>query len=161
MKHFLILSFILFSLSMSSQNSKIDNIVPFSVVESVPIYPGCEKAQGNQGKKQCMSKKIAKYINKKFNTSIASNLGLEGKQRVNVIFKIDRTGSVIDVRARAPHPDITKEAIRVIKRLPKMKPGKQKGKAVIVPYSLPIIFMVQSKKKKDPFDDPFFKKTGN
>ena len=38
---------------------------------------------------------------------------------------------------------LEKEAQRVINLLPKMKPGKQRGKAVIVPYSLPIIFQVQ------------------
>ena len=44
------------------------------------------------------------------------------------------------VRARAPHPNLKKEAIRVVNMIPKMKPGMQLGKAVIVPYSLPIIF---------------------
>jgi len=52
-------------------------------------------------------------------------------------------GNVIGVRARAPHPRLEKEAVRVINLLPKMKPGRQRGKAVIVPYSLPIIFQVQ------------------
>jgi protein TonB len=47
------------------------------------------------------------------------------------------------VRARAPHPRLVKEATRVVNLLPKMKPGKQRGKAVVVPYSLPIIFQVQ------------------
>ena len=74
---------------------------------------------------------------------IAGDLGLSGRQRISVIFKIDKTGSVTGVRARAPHPRLEKEAQRVINLLPKMKPGKQRGKAVIVPYSLPIIFQVQ------------------
>ena len=74
---------------------------------------------------------------------MAGDLGLSGRQRISVIFKIDRTGSVIGVRARAPHPRLEKEAVRVINLLPKMKPGRQRGKAVIVPYSLPIIFQVQ------------------
>ena len=47
------------------------------------------------------------------------------------------------VRSRAPHPRLEKEAARVINMLPKMKPGKQRGKPVIVPYSLPITFQVQ------------------
>ena len=60
-----------------------------------------------------------------------------------MIFKIDKRGNVTSVRARAPHPRLEKEAVRVIKLLPKFEPGKQRGKAVIVPYSLPIIFQVQ------------------
>ncbi|MFV9552335.1 energy transducer TonB [Algibacter sp. PT7-4] len=116
--------------------------VPFSVIENVPIFPGCEKGS-NTAKRDCMSKKISQFVNKKFNTELASDLGLSGRQRINVIFKIDKTGTVTGIRARAPHPGLEKEAKRVIGLLPKMKPGKQRGKPVNVPYSLPIIFQVQ------------------
>ena len=116
--------------------------VPFAVIENVPIYPGCEKGN-NAAKRKCMSDKINKFVQKKFNTDLAGDLGLTGRQRINVIFKIDRNGNVVGVRSRAPHPRLEKEAARVINLLPKMKPGKQRGKAVTVPYSLPIIFQVQ------------------
>ncbi|MFY0712449.1 energy transducer TonB [Seonamhaeicola sp. NFXS20] len=116
--------------------------VPFAVIENVPVFPGCEKGNNNQ-KRACMSKKISQFVNKKFNTELASDLGLSGRQRINVIFKIDKTGAVTGIRARAPHPGLEKEAKRVIGMLPKMKPGKQRGKPVNVPYSLPIIFQVQ------------------
>lgn len=117
--------------------------VPFAVIENVPVYPGCEDKSGNEAKKNCMSEKISQFVNKKFNTELAGELGLSGRQRINVIFKIDKTGSITGIRARAPHPGLEKEAARVIGLLPKMKPGKQRGKAVTVPYSLPIIFQVQ------------------
>jgi protein TonB len=116
--------------------------VPFSVIENVPVFPGCESGN-NAAKRDCMSKKISEFVNKKFNTDLASDLGLSGRQRINVIFKIDKTGSITGIRARAPHPGLEKEAARVIGLLPKMKPGKQRGKPVNVPYSLPIIFQVQ------------------
>ena len=61
--------------------------VPFAVIENVPIFPGCEKEKGNNAKKDCMSAKIAKFVNKKFNTDLAGDLGLSGKQRISVIFK--------------------------------------------------------------------------
>ncbi|MFB9056233.1 energy transducer TonB [Mariniflexile ostreae] len=117
--------------------------VPFAVIENVPVFPGCEKEKTNEAKKNCMSEEITKFIGKKFNTELASELGLSGRQRINVIFKIDKTGSITGVRARAPHPGLEKEAARVVNLLPKMKPGKQRGKAVTVPYSLPIVFQVQ------------------
>ncbi|GFZ90342.1 hypothetical protein GCM10011531_22430 [Aquaticitalea lipolytica] len=117
--------------------------VPFAVIENVPIFPGCEKESGNNAKKQCMSDKIAEFVNKKFNTELAGDLGLSGKQRISVIFKIDKNGEITNVQARAPHPGLEKEAKRVIGLLPKMQPGKQRGKAVTVPYSLPILFQVQ------------------
>ncbi|MFK2819378.1 energy transducer TonB [Flavobacteriaceae sp. LMIT009] len=116
--------------------------VPFHVIENVPVYPGCEKGN-NEAKKKCMSEKIQKFVQKKFNTDLAGDLGLTGRQRISVLFKIDREGNIVGVRSRAPHPRLEKEAARVINLLPKMKPGKQRGKAVTVPYSLPIIFQVQ------------------
>ena len=116
--------------------------VPFAVIENVPVFPGCERGN-NAKKRKCMSEKIAKFVQRKFNTDLAGDLGLTGRQRISVIFKIDKSGNVTGVRARAPHPRLEKEAQRVINLLPKMQPGKQRGKAVIVPYSLPIIFQVQ------------------
>ena len=116
--------------------------VPFSVIENVPEYPGCEKGTNAQ-KRKCMSDKIAKFVQRKFNTDLANDLGLTGKQKISVVFKIDKKGNVTGVRSRAPHPRLEKEAARVINLLPKMKPGRQRGRAVIVPYTLPITFIVQ------------------
>ena len=117
--------------------------VPFAVIENVPVYPGCENERGNDAKKRCMSSKISEFINKKFDTNLASDLGLEGRQRIAVQFKIDKNGNVVDVRARAPHPRLEKEAVTVVQSLPDMTPGKQRGKPVGVLYSLPIIFDIQ------------------
>ena len=118
--------------------------VPFAVIENVPVYPGCEKKKGNAEKKKCMSEKIMKFVQKKFNTELAGDLGLEGRQRISVQFKIDKNGNVVGVRARAPHPKLEQEAVKVVKALPKMIPGKQRGKAVGVLYSLPILFQVEN-----------------
>jgi len=127
--------------------------VSFSSVENVPIFPGCEK--GNNAKRsKCMSEKISKFVQKRFNTKLARNLGLSGRQRISVIFKIDKLGDVVGVRARAPHPKLEDEAIRVINLLPKMKPGMQLGQAVIVPYSLPIIFEVKEEVYRIEYFNP-------
>ena len=115
--------------------------VPFAVIENVPEYPGCERGS-NAEKRKCMSDKIARFVQRRFDTDLAGDLGLSGRLRISVIFKIDKSGNVTGVRSRAPHPRLEKEAARVIKMLPKMKPGRQRGKPVIVPYSLPITFQV-------------------
>ena len=109
---------------------------------------GCDKGN-NEARRKCMSQKITKFVQRKFNTKLAGNLGLSGRQRISVIFKIDKNGDVVGVRARAPHPRLVKEATRVVNLLPKMKPGMQLGKAVVVPYSLPIIFQVRSQSNKN------------
>ena len=118
--------------------------VPFAVIENVPVYPGCEKKRSNADKKKCMSEKVQKFVQKKFNTELAGDLGLEGRQRIAVQFKIDKNGDVVNVRARAPHPKLEQEAVKVVKALPKMVPGRQRGTAVGVLYSLPILFQVEN-----------------
>ena len=116
--------------------------VPFAIIEDVPVYPGCK---GNKAKlRQCLQDKITKHVNKKFNADLASDLGLSpGVKRIFVVFKIDKRGNIVDVMARAPHKRLQDEAIRVVKLLPKMIPGKQRGIAVGVKYSLPIAFKVE------------------
>jgi protein TonB len=117
--------------------------VPFAVIEDVPIFPGCENLSNNDQRKKCMSEKISSYVNKEFDTDLGAELGLSGINRVIVQFRIDEKGNIGQVRARAPHPRLEQEAARVINSLPKMKPGKQRGKPVGVMYSLPIAFKVQ------------------
>ncbi|MBX2828451.1 MAG: energy transducer TonB [Flavobacteriaceae bacterium] len=118
--------------------------VPFAVIEDVPIYPGCESKTDNASRKECMSDQIMQYVQTNFNVDLATELGLEGRQRINVQFMIDANGCVINVRARAPHPMLEDEAVRVVKSLPNMKPGMQRGRPVGVMYALPILFVVET-----------------
>ena len=121
--------------------------LPFSVIENFPVYPGCT-GNDNSSLKNCMSKKIGVHVSKKFNLNVAENLNLSKKQRISVRFKIDKEGFITDVHSRASHPDLEKEAIRVIKSLPKMeKPGFQRGKPVNVLYALPIVFEIENTKE--------------
>jgi len=117
--------------------------VPFSAIQDVPIFPGCEKYKTNEKRKTCMSKKVQKFVNRRFDTSLGSDLGLSGINRVYVTFKISAKGKIVDVRARANHPKLKEEGVRVVKKLPSMKPGKQRGKPVGVIYNLPITFKIQ------------------
>lgn len=116
--------------------------VPFALIEQVPVYPGCESLGSNEEQKKCMSDKITEYVNQNFNTGLGKELNLKGVNRIIVQFKIDKDGNVVEARARAPHPALEEEAIRVIEGIPQMEPGKQKGEEVGVMYSLPIVFQV-------------------
>ena len=116
--------------------------VPFAVIDQVPLFPGCESLSSNDEQKKCMSQKIQEHVIANFNSDMGKEVGLTGVNRVIVQFKIDKKGEIVDVKARAPHPKLKEEAIRVIKSIPQMIPGKQKGKAVGVMYSLPIVFEV-------------------
>ena len=121
--------------------SQGNNNVPFAVIEEVPVFPGCEGLD-NDARKKCMSNKISSIVAENFDTSLGKKLGLTGVNRVYVRFKIDENGSVTDIESRAKMPELETEAIRTIKLLPQMKPGKQKGENVGVLYSLPIVFQV-------------------
>ncbi len=118
--------------------------VPVAVIESVPVYPGCENLRTNEERKDCTSEKIDAFVRKNFNSKLANDLGLSGTQRIAVQFKIDTRGNVVEVLARASHPRLEYEAKRVAERLPRMTPGKLRGKAVNVMYSIPIIFHVEN-----------------
>ena len=129
-------------ISAVEEEEEIFEDVPFIVIEEVPIFPGCT---GNREElRNCFSAEIKKFVSKRFNADLASELGLqEGTiQRIIVLFVIDKEGNISDIKSRAPHVRLQEEAIRVINSLPKMKPGRQRGRAVAVKYSLPIVFQV-------------------
>ena len=115
--------------------------VAFAVIEDVPVYPGCKGTK--QQKKDCLNQKMQKHVQRKFNAELAGDLGLSGKQKIYVQFKITKTGGIQIMGARAPHKALEKEAKRVVNLLPKMEPGKQRGRAVNVTYMLPISFNVE------------------
>lgn len=151
MKYLSLLACLLFTVLSFSQEEQIadkEDTVPFAVIENVPVYSGCDENMGNQALKQCMSSQIATFVNKNFNTKLVESLNLPaGKHRISVQFKVNKEGEIVGVRARAPHPELEKEAIRVVNLIPKMdRPGIQDGKPVIVPYGFPISFMVEDAK---------------
>ncbi|NMH87562.1 energy transducer TonB [Flavivirga algicola] len=121
-----------------------DVFIPVDLVQIVPVYPGCEKKKSNEGKRKCMSEKINKLIQRKFDTDLGSEYGLSGRQVIHTVFKIDKAGKVTDIRIRAPHPVLEKEAERVINIIPEMTPAKQQDKNVGVMYTLPIVFEVNN-----------------
>ena len=105
--------------------------VIFMVVESMPEFPGGQQA-------------LFKYLaeNVKYPV-IAQENGIQG--RVICQFVVNKDGSIVDVVAvrSSGEPSLDKEAIRVIKSMPKWKPGKQRGKPVRVKYTVPVNFRLQ------------------
>ena len=99
----------------------------FMVVENMPEFPG-----GDLGLMKFIKKNI-KY------PKIAKDNNITGK--VYVSFIVDKSGSATNVKiVRGVDENLDAEAIRVIKSLPKYKPGKQRGKAVRVMFTIPINF---------------------
>lgn len=116
--------------------------VSFMIIEDVPVFPGCKGSKNEL--KACFSKMVQKHFSRNFDANLPNELGLSsGRKRVFIGFKIDKNGNIVDVNARAPHPKIKSEVIKVMKQLPKMKPGKQRGKPVGVKYSIPFTLIVE------------------
>ena len=115
--------------------------VPFAVIEDVPLFPGCEKV-AKSDRRKCFQEQINKHIRKNFRyPEIAQEMGVQGRVYVNFI--ISKDGSITNIRMRGPDKNLEKEAKRIISKLPKMTPGKQRGRPVRVPFSIPISFRLQ------------------
>ena len=105
--------------------------VVFVVVESMPEFPGGQQA-------------LFKYLSENVKYPvIAQENGIQG--RVICQFVVNKDGSIVDVEVvrSGGDPSLDKEAIRVIKSMPNWKPGKQRGKAVRVKYTVPVNFKLQ------------------
>ena len=117
---------LLFSFMTSTAQTKKNNMV-YDVVEVMPQYPGGQIA-------------MLKYImeNIKYPKQIMEE-GIQG--RVTVSFIVEKDGRVSNVRLlRSVQPLLDKEAVRVVKSMPKWTPGKQNGKPVRVRFNLPVMF---------------------
>ncbi|MRI01837.1 TonB family protein [Kriegella sp. EG-1] len=116
--------------------------VPFSVIENVPIFPGCNQFTSNAERKNCFQEKIQEHVRKQFKyPTVSMEMGVQG--RVYVQFMINAKGNISRIRTRGPDKNLENEASRIIEALPKMTPGEQRGRAVNVPYSIPITFKLE------------------
>lgn len=117
--------------------------VPFAAIEDIPVFPGCE-GMSKSKMKDCFQKKIQEHVKKNFSyPETALEMNIQG--RVSVIFVIDSKGHTTKIRSRGPDRILEKEAERIIGLLPKMTPGKQRGKPVKVSYAVPIFFKLQNR----------------
>lgn len=102
----------------------------FIIVEQMPLFPG-----GDEALRKYLATEVKYPV-------IAQENGIQG--RVFVKFVIMPDGSVSNVEVARPFdPNLDKEAVRVVKSMPKWTPGKQRGKAVRVSYTVPINFVLQ------------------
>lgn len=122
------LFYCLFSFSQEKSNK----------LDSYPAYRSCSKKLDYQGLKSCTREKIINFIKLSFNTELADKLfPLDKSTQFLVEFIIDENGNAKNINAKAHKKEIAAEAIKVVKRLPKMKkPAYLNGKPVAVPYKI-------------------------
>ena len=112
-----------------------DNKV-LDVVEQMPSFPG-----GQAALFQWLSSNIKYPV-------VAMENGVQG--RVLVTFVVERDGSISEVKvSKSVDPSLDKEAVRVVSSMPKWTPGKQKGEAVRVKYTMPVTFRLSAPVNKN------------
>ena len=126
---------------------KVDNDTIYNVVEVAPEFPGGMD-------------KMAKYLSENISyPEEAKEKGISG--RVFISFVIEKDGSVTEVKVmRSVDPIVDNEAVRVVKAMPKWKPGMQKGKPVRVSYVLPINFKLDDNVKRNGLEETSWEGTG-
>ncbi|NLY24194.1 MAG: energy transducer TonB [Bacteroidales bacterium] len=103
----------------------------FVVVENQPEFPG-----GNTAMMKFLGDNIKYPV-------IAQENGIQGRVICN--FVVEKDGSITDVQVvRGVDPSLDREAVRVIQQMPRWKPGKQRGQAVRVRFTLPVVFRLQN-----------------
>lgn len=159
-----LLFLVVFSNCFAQQNKSQDTIlspspIPIAIVERAPIFKGCENSPN---KMRCFDSKARRFVGKHFDVNRAKCLEYKIKYdrkkkkdieickkelksvrvRIKTTFVIDTTGYVSDVKALSPYPTMNKEAVNVVKKLPRFEPGMQRGRKVRVRFSLPIMFQI-------------------
>ena len=130
---------IMFRLSNDSSDSKAAETPRKAIVDENGVHQVCEEMpEFPGGMAECM-----KWLGKNINyPEDCKKEGIQG--RVIVQFVVDKDGSIKDPTiARGVHPSLDKEALRVLSSMPNWKPGKQKGEAVKVKYTIPVMFRLQ------------------
>lgn len=135
-----ILSF-LFILPLLAQEKNKDSMLIY-IMHKPPVFPGCG-IYGKELKKVCFTEKFNQHIRNHFQyPKIAVDSGYQG--RVIVKFDLNEKGLVENIKANGPYWFFEEEAIRIISKLPKMKPAKnKKGKPVVVPFMTSITFRLE------------------
>ena len=130
--------FFLITTNLFSQENNGDNFM-----NKPPIFPGCGVFIGKEPKKICFKDKLNMHIRKNFKyPKIALDSGYQG--RVIVKFVLNKYGIVENISANGPYSFFEEEAIRIISKLPKIKPAKNKsGKPISVPFSTSITFRLK------------------
>ena len=130
-------------LSLCSIMSKDDGLANYSPddrmilkdVEIAPVYNGCEKLSEKEIKK-CFNNKVSTFIKREFNLNISRDLNLSEPRQVEAFFIINENGNLTGMKVRNSELTIQAEILRVLRKVPVMKPAIHNGNNVAVLCSI-------------------------
>ena len=117
-------------------------VYDFLSVETMPVFPGCEGVS-NEDMNRCFATKAQIFLARNFEyPNMAREMGIQG--RVLVQFVVGKNGTIDEVQiVRSVDKYIDDEAIRTVRKFPKMEPAKVGGRPVRMKYILPINAVLQ------------------
>ena len=124
------------------QEEEVAIDVPFAVIEDKPMFEVCKNVPKDK-QMQCFKENLDKHVKNTFKYPPAAlDMGIQG--RVNVSFRINTDGTVSILGVRGTDKLLEEEAKRIIKSIPKLIPGKQRGKPTPVTFAYPINFTLSN-----------------
>ena len=116
-------------------NYNPDNRMILKDVEIAPVYNGCEELSEEEIRK-CFNNKISKFIKREFNLNISRDLNLSEQKQVEAFFIINENGNLTGMKVRNSELTIQAEILRVLRKVPVMKPAVHNGNSVAVLCSI-------------------------
>lgn len=116
-------------------NYTTDNSMILKDVEITPVYNGCEDLSREETR-ECFKEKVAEFIKREFNTNLLKELKLSESKKVEAFFIITEDGNLTGMKVRDAELTIQAEILRVLRKMPVMKPAINNGKSVSVLCSL-------------------------
>ena len=116
-----------------------DNSMILKDVEIAPVYNGCEDLSIEETR-ACFNTKVSAFIKREFNLSISNDLNLSEPKRVEAFFIINENGNLTGMKVRDSEVTVQAEILRVLRKIPVMKPATQNGESVSVLCSIVITY---------------------
>ena len=116
-------------------NYNPDNRMILKDVEIAPVYNGCEELSEEEIK-ECFNNKVSTFIKREFNLSLSKDLNLSEPNQVEAFFIINENGNLTGMKVRNSELTIQAEILRVLRKMPVMKPAIHNGKSVAVLCSI-------------------------
>ncbi len=123
--------------AISDTQKNKSELVPIFVLDTAPVFPGCQPDLIKNQQINCLSKKIAKHIRRQFNMRYLINNNIT-EHRIIASFIVNKDGSVSNVKTDETNPQLLQETIRVLTSLPVMQPAQQNNQSVATSFTIPI-----------------------
>lgn len=116
-----------------------DNSMILKDVEIAPVYNGCEDLSIEETR-ECFNNKVSTFIKREFNLSVSKDLNLSEPKQVEAFFIITENGNLTGMKVRNAEVTIQAELLRVLRKMPIMKPAMNNGKSVSVLCSMIVTY---------------------